>query len=155
MPLTRIDEPARDNGAAHRNDDGSNGSSYVNATNRGAVNVPERVGYNFLARLAVKVTDQLESLGKPVIAAINGLALMAAASPSKVSKTLSRKPMSAPAEKALSLRIGQRELLVQALSRVAEMLVDQLPETEPLIQLPNQDQHRRALGIGRPFLSGS
>ena len=40
----------------------------------------------------------------------------------------------------LPQQIGQRELLVQALSRVAEMLVDQLPESESFIQFANENQ---------------
>ena len=40
----------------------------------------------------------------------------------------------------LPQQISERELLVQALSRVAEILIDQLPETEPLVQFANQNQ---------------
>ena len=40
----------------------------------------------------------------------------------------------------LPQQIGQRELLVQALPRVAEMLLDQLPESEPFVQFANENQ---------------
>ena len=40
----------------------------------------------------------------------------------------------------LPQQIGQRELLVHALSRVAEMLLNQFSETEPFVQFANQNQ---------------
>src|SRR3984893_10180957 len=52
----------------------------------------------------------------------------------------------------LPQQIGQRELLVQALSRVAQVFLDELLQTQSLIQLANQDQstigsHSRSLEI--------
>ncbi len=40
----------------------------------------------------------------------------------------------------LPQQIGQRELFVQALPRVAEMLLDQLPDPEPFVQFANENQ---------------
>src|SRR5207245_9637962 len=50
----------------------------------------------------------------------------------------------------LPQQIGQRELLVQALSRVAQLFLDELLQTQLLIQLANQNQatigsHSRSL----------